>query len=198
MPSLDEIQSYLAAAWDLMRGRPDALRRLDLSADGFWNSFLAIPLAAPPLLLIWIAATNNLMAHDSVTHTRGGIILSNVLVDLVGWTFPLVALGVVARWMGVADRFVAYVVASNWGSVIIAWLALPMALAMLTAPGTSLDTSLQLAYLALNLVLMWRLTNAAIAKGPGMATAVFLFVVVISIFATIFLQSALGLRLPDA
>ena len=36
----------LTGAWRLMLGKADGLRLLDLSADGFWNSFFAIVVAA--------------------------------------------------------------------------------------------------------------------------------------------------------
>ena len=49
MPSGDDIQAYLAGAWRLMMGKPDGVRALDVSADGFWNSFFAILVAFPAL-----------------------------------------------------------------------------------------------------------------------------------------------------
>ncbi|TIX33060.1 MAG: transporter, partial [Mesorhizobium sp.] len=42
MLSADETYASLAGAWRLMLGKVDGLRLLDLSADGFWNSFFAI------------------------------------------------------------------------------------------------------------------------------------------------------------
>ena len=45
MLSADETQSALLGAWRLMLGKADGFRLLDLSADGFWNSFFAIVVA---------------------------------------------------------------------------------------------------------------------------------------------------------
>jgi hypothetical protein len=42
MLSADETYASLAGAWRLMLGKADGLRLLDLSADGFRNSFFAI------------------------------------------------------------------------------------------------------------------------------------------------------------
>ncbi|MER9338061.1 hypothetical protein NKJ06_29550, partial [Mesorhizobium sp. M0293] len=54
MLSADETQASLTGAWRLMLGKTDGLRLLDLSADGFWNSFFAIVVAAPALLVGWV------------------------------------------------------------------------------------------------------------------------------------------------
>ena len=48
MPSAENIQLYLTGAWRMMMGKADGLRLLDLSVDGFWNSFFAIVIALPP------------------------------------------------------------------------------------------------------------------------------------------------------
>ena len=39
MLSADETYASLTGAWRLMFGKADGLRMLDLTADGFWNSF---------------------------------------------------------------------------------------------------------------------------------------------------------------
>lgn len=58
MPSVEDIQRYLTGAWRMMLGKTDGLRLLDLSADGFWNSFFAIVVALPPLVVSWVGAAN--------------------------------------------------------------------------------------------------------------------------------------------
>ena len=59
MPSAEEIQQYLTGAWRMMMGKPDGLRLLDLSADGFWNSFFAIIVALPALFVGWVGVAND-------------------------------------------------------------------------------------------------------------------------------------------
>ena len=54
MPSVEDIQQYLTGAWRMMMGKPDGLRLLDISADGFWNSFFAIVVALPALIVGWV------------------------------------------------------------------------------------------------------------------------------------------------
>ena len=49
MPPAEDIQRQMLGAWRMMTGRRDGMRLLDLSVDGFWNSFFAIVVAAPVL-----------------------------------------------------------------------------------------------------------------------------------------------------
>ena len=51
MPSTDDIYRQLTGVWQMMTGKPDGIRLLDLSADGFWNSFFAIVVAVPALIV---------------------------------------------------------------------------------------------------------------------------------------------------
>ena len=67
---------------------------------------------------------------------RFGMLMRLATVDIGAWVLPLVALALVAPRAGLGDRFVHYVVASNWASAIIAWLMLPSALLRLFLPST--------------------------------------------------------------
>ena len=50
----------------------DGLRLLDLSVDGFWNSFFAIVIALPPLAVSWVGAANDLsqLSAESAANSR--------------------------------------------------------------------------------------------------------------------------------
>ena len=63
MLSGTEIQSGLTGAWRLMMGRADGLRLLDLTADGFWNSFFAIIVALPPMALGWVLLADHIAGN---------------------------------------------------------------------------------------------------------------------------------------
>ena len=57
------------------------------------------------------------------------------MVDFGTWVLPLVLLWRSSRRaLGIADRFVHYVVASNWASALIVWLMLPAAAAAAHRP----------------------------------------------------------------
>ena len=196
MLSADEIQTSLAGAWRLMMGKPDGFRRLDLSAEGFWNSFQAIIVAVPALILGWIGAANAIAGPAAATG-RFSMVVKLGLVDLGSWVLPLVGLALVAQHAGIANRFVHYVVASNWASAIIAWLLLPSALLRLLLPSaTEAAMLVSLLLFVASLVLTWRMTNAAIGKGAAVGSAVFAGMFVASLVVLFTLQSLLGIAVP--
>ena len=102
-----------------MFGKADGLRLLDLSADGFWNSFFAIVVAAPALIVGWVGIANEIGDPEAFAG-RLGMLIRLATVDIGSWVLPLVGLALVAPRAGIGGRFVHYVVASNWASAIIA------------------------------------------------------------------------------
>ncbi len=197
MLTAEETQASLTGAWRLMLGKADGLRLLDLSADGFWNSFFAIAVAAPALVVGWVGIANEIGDPDAVSG-RFGLVLRLAAVDLGSWVLPLVALALVAPRVGLGGRFVHYVVASNWASAIIAWLMLPAALVRLFAPaGDQVSAAVSLLLFLVSMVLTWRMTNAVIARGPAMGSAVFTGMFVASLVALFGLQALLGVTVPE-
>jgi hypothetical protein len=196
MPSAAEIQRYLTGAWRLMNGRSDGLLLLDISADGFWNSFFAIVVALPALFIGWIGLANELAA-EPLAGNRVSILLRLAAIDFSAWILPLAALAIAAPLAGIGNRFVHYVVAVNWGSALIAWLMLPVALLKLVLPfDSNLVLLLSLGLLGLSMVLIWRLTNVVIGRGPAIGTAVFAGMFIASLAVLFLLQAALGIYIP--
>ncbi|TIL81775.1 MAG: transporter, partial [Mesorhizobium sp.] len=136
MLSSDETYASLNGAWRLMLGKADGLRQFDLSADGFWNSFFAIVVAAPALIVGWVGLANEI-GDPNAFAGRFSMLIRLATVDIGVWVLPLVGLALVAPRAGIGGRFVHYVVASNWASAIIAWMMLPAALIRLFLPSTN-------------------------------------------------------------
>lgn len=197
MLTADETQASLTGAWRLMLGKTDGLRLLDLSADGFWNSFFAIVVAAPALIVGWVGIANEIGDPDAFVG-RFGMLMRLATVDIGSWVLPLIALALVAPRAGIGGRFVHYVVASNWASAITAWLMLPSALIRLFLSSASQVSSLvSLLLFALSMGLTWRMTNATIGKGPAVGTAVFAGMFIASLLVLFGLQMLLGITVPD-
>ncbi|HEV2504870.1 MAG TPA: transporter [Mesorhizobium sp.] len=190
MLSADEIQSSLNGAWRMMLGKADGLRLLDLSADGFWNSFFAIAVAMPALIVGWVGASN---ATGETAADRFELLLKLAVVDIGTWVLPLLVLAAVAPRAGLSGRFVHYVVAGNWTGAIIAWLMLPGALLRMLFPAADQASGLlSLLLFLISLVFSWRMTNIAINKGAAMATAVFAGMFVAAIIVLFALQWLVG------
>jgi len=197
MLASDEIEQNLAGAWRLMLGKADGLRQLDLSADGFWNSFFAILVAVPALVVGWAGVSNDVALETATFASRFGIVVRLAMVDIGAWVLPLIVLALVAPRVGIGDRFVHYVVASNWTSAIIAWLMLPAALARMLFPAADNVVSLlSLAVFALAMVFTWRMTNVTIGKGAAIGSAVFAGMFFVSLLVLFSLQTLLGIQLP--
>lgn len=195
MPSADDIQTYLAGVWKLMNGRSEGLRQLDLSIDGFWNSFFAILVALPALGVGWVSFANELAGGDPFAY-RLWILAKLAVVDMVSWVGPIIVFAAVAKPVGLVDRFVPYVVASNWASAAFAWLLLPPSLIDLFWPeSVELTDLVSLVVVILTLVLAWRLTNTVIARGATVATAVFFAMIAVSVTILLVLQPLLGLAI---
>jgi hypothetical protein len=174
------------------------LRLLDLSADGFWNSFFAIVVAAPAMIVGWVGTANEI-GDPNAFAGRLGMLIRLATVDLGSWLLPLVALALVASRAGIGDRFVHYVVASNWASAITAWMLLPSALIRLFLPsGNPVAELVWLVLVVLSLVLTWRMTNAAIGKGAAVGSAVFAGMLVVSLAVLFGLVALLGITVPTA
>jgi hypothetical protein len=198
MLSADETYASLAGAWRLMLGKADGLRLLDLSADGFWNSFFAILVAAPALIVGWVGIANEI-GDPNAFAGRFSMLLRLATVDIGSWVLPLVALALVAPRAGIGGRFVHYVVASNWTSAIIAWMMLPSALIRLLVPsGNEFAGLVSLVLFALSMVLTGRMTNAAIGRGAAVGTAVFAGMFVASLAVLFGLQMLLGITIPTS
>ncbi|MER8912895.1 transporter [Mesorhizobium sp. M0761] len=198
MLSVDETSSSLNGAWRLMLGKADGLRLLDLSADGFWNSFFAIVVAAPAMIVGWVGTANEI-GDPNAFAGRLGMLVRLATVDLGSWLLPLVVLALVASRAGIGDRFVHYVVASNWASAITAWMLLPSALIRLFLPsGNPVAELVWLVLVVLSLVLTCRMTNAAIGKGAAVGSAVFAGMLVVSLAVLFGLVALLGITVPTA
>ena len=194
MPSAENIQLYLTGAWRMMMGKADGLRLLDLSVDGFWNSFFAIVIALPPLIVSWVGAANELSQLSGAFGGKLSIVARLATIDLATWILPLVVLAAVASRAGIADRFVHLVVASNWASALMVWIMLPPSLLRLFWPAAAEASALlSLALFMLTMVLSWRMTNVAIGRGPAVATAVFAGMFLASLVVIFVLQAAFGL-----
>jgi len=194
MPSGAEIQQYFFGVWRMMMGRAEGLKMLDLSIDGFWNSFFAIVVALPPLLVGWVGFANS-MPEAASAALRLGVLFRLFLTDIGAWILPVALLAAFAKPTGIADRFVHYVVATNWASALFAWMMLVPGLMRLFMPDAAdLADGISLILFLVTLGLSWRLTVVAIDKGPAIGTAVFFAMLVTSIVCLIALQSMFGLN----
>lgn len=113
------IASSLTGAFRLARAKPDAFAWFDLSADGFWRSFLAVPVVLP-LFLGFVALQPGAAEAD-----WAGYVFVEVIGYLLAWFAFLGLMVPFARFFGLGQGYVPFVVAYNWAQVLILLLLLP-------------------------------------------------------------------------
>lgn len=198
MPSFEEIQFYFSAVWRSMTGQPEALNDLNTSADGFWHSFYAILVALPPLLIGWVEVSARLTEGSDNATLR---IISTAklgMIDMIVWLLPLIIIGLLSRSLGLERRFSTYVVATNWGTALFAWITAPLTFLNLLLPNlSSIFAGIGFGVFLATLALSYRLTRAALQRPHSYTAPFFLTVLFCSIMLTIILQNLAGL-LPAA
>lgn len=116
------IRDNFSGAAQILSGRPEGLNRLDTSLEGFWRSFAVVIIIAPFAFLALISqatlpAETTEAAAEPLT---GALIALYGVALLVDWfAFPLV-FALLAPSFGLGSRYVPFIVARNWASVIIA------------------------------------------------------------------------------
>jgi hypothetical protein len=121
MGGLAYIRASLAGAWQVMLGRPDGLRQLDITLEGFWRSFGAVFLLAP-FALPALMSQRQLAA--AAGEELGPLAAADIAVEgialVADWlAFPLV-FALLARPFGLGAGYVPFIVTRNWASVIVA------------------------------------------------------------------------------
>jgi len=123
--TLTEIGPAVFGAWRLARRDPNGMRYFDTSLAGFWRSFYVAVLAAPfNGLLIWfnLSGTGVKVGGDWV-HIIAGETISYV----ISWTaFPL-AMFYLSEAIGRRDKYLGFIVAYNWATIVQLAIILPPA-----------------------------------------------------------------------
>ncbi|BDA82686.1 hypothetical protein Sa4125_02280 [Aureimonas sp. SA4125] len=182
-PTLDEVLRYFTGAAELMLGRAEGLRRLDLSADGFWRSFFAIPVALPPMALSWVQFERLPRPVALLVPSPALAYSAHALADFLAWILPVVVLMLVARPIGYSRKIVPLVVATNWGGALIAWALVPYWLIGLMAGDGEIMAGLGLVAGLGSIALTIRLTSSALGRDILAAVAIVLLMLVLSLFA---------------
>ena len=161
---LTYLRDNLAGAFAVMLGRPEGLDRLDVSLEGFWRSFSAFILVLPFALLAIIS-----QEQIAALGAEGGEVADRSLpqetaVLLLDWlAFPLI-FALAARPLGVGPRYVPFIVARNWGTVVVgAMLSLVHALHLLGVLPTQLAAIITLVFVAVALRFSYMITRIALA-----------------------------------
>lgn len=180
MLSPAEISRSLGGAWQLFLGRPEGLRGLDRSIDGFWRSFLVILLILPVNAVSMLAASR----LETASETFGQLFWGGLPVLALDWVAFPILLALAAGPLGVKRTYVDYVVARNWASPIAAAL-LSVPLILQGAGFIPMGVGTLLSLVAMAVVLRYHFMIVRIALGTTIPLSV--GIVVADVFLSILL-----------
>ncbi len=119
-----EIRSSIHGAWRIALTDPNALRYFNLSADGFWRSFIAVPIAFAVTLPKYLLR-DEVPAADALAEPSAPVML---LFGLIGWLLYVVVMIWITRLLNLAATYAQYIIVWNWASVIGTLFMLPISL----------------------------------------------------------------------
>ena len=168
----DEVVRSLKGSVRLIQREADGLRDFDVSIEGFWHSFAAIVLTMPAFIAL-LAERRLASGLGPGLFDDPGLAIGEAFAYLAAWfAFPLVMVGFV-RLMGLERRYVGYVVAYNWSTVIASFaLAIPATLHVLGLATPALAAFYTLAFGVIVLQYRWFLARTALSVTSGLALLV--------------------------
>lgn len=187
---LDYVRSNLAGAWQVMLGRAEGLRQLDISLEGFWRSFGAIVLILPFSVLTLVSLRRMPgEGGESPSPLTSSEIALDSLALIVDWVaFPLI-FAVMARPLGLGPRYVPFIVTRNWASVIVVAIGGSVhALHLVGVAPARLAQFLLLAVLIIALRFSYVIARVALDTSAALAVPI----VALDFLISLFVWSALG------
>jgi len=191
MAPLSEIIRSLYGALHLARGDTSGMAFFNATEQGFWRSFTAAILIAPLFALLLTIRYH--VNEAGVSLLRFTAI--ETIAYVVSWVaFPLL-LYHLTDILGTGHRFIRYIVAYNWASVLQNLLYLPFAL-LVEAHLVQGAGSTFFGILLLGLVLLytWFVTRTALEVTNLLAAGLVMIDLVLSIFINTITQGMLRVQ----
>lgn len=126
MFNADEIRRNVTGAWTIMKGDAGGVALLDTSYEGFWRSF-AVFFLLVPIFAMGLLSHLQIMAEDGLTVGSGmaGYVFAVFVARGLEWVaFPAI-LAVAAQALRIDRKYIPFIVARNWASLIIAGFYAP-------------------------------------------------------------------------
>lgn len=205
MTDIAYMRRSIDAAFRLALRDQRAWSGFDLTAEGFFRSFAAM-LIVLPLNIIFDLFVTNVATRKVIAEggtVKGAYDLSDAVFSTVvmcaEWLiFPVVMIFVL-RFVGLAHRYSALIIAHNWATVVIALVNIP-AFALGSMGVFSPDLTYDVYFIVLGLTLYYRfyVAQTALDAGLGIAGAVTFLDFLLKIYFALGVSATAGLWLPAA
>ena len=205
MTDIAYMRRSIDAAFRLALRDQRAWSGFDLTAEGFFRSFAAM-LIVLPLNIIFDLFVTNVATRKVIAEggtVKGAYDLSDAVFSTVvmcaEWLiFPVVMIFVL-RFVGLAHRYSALIIAHNWATVVIALVNIP-AFALGSMGVFSPDLTYDVYFIVLGLTLYYRfyVAQTALDAGLGIAGAVTFLDFLLKIYFALGVSATASLWLPAA
>ena len=191
MAPLSEIIRSLYGALHLARGDTSGMAFFNATEQGFWRSFTAALLIAPLFALL---LTIRYHVNEAGVSLLRFTAIETIAYVVIWVAFPLLLFHL-TDIVGIGHRFIRYIVAYNWASVLQNLLYLPFALlveAHLVQGAGS--TFFGIILLGLVLLYTWFVTRTALEVTNLLAAGLVMIDLVLSIFINTITQGMLRVQ----
>ncbi|WP_112662852.1 hypothetical protein [Microvirga flavescens] len=193
--SADEVNRSLKGAVDLLHSRTEGLKAFDMSERGFWRSFAAIWLALPAYV-VSIAMERLRLGLLLPDRALFGSIWLDVAVAL-GFAASFLALPLAMIWLSRklrrTDRYVPFVIVTNWISVMaLLALSVPALLLVIGWATPALACLFSVAFAIIFARLQWFATRATLGVSSGLAFCIVLLGLMLNLAIGEIMQSLIG------
>lgn len=169
MVTADEFSRSARGAAAFLNRHPDALARFEISLPAFWRSFAAISITVPAYV-VGLGLARPLAATTGRLFDDPGLALAIGLGHLAAFLAVPLAMIPIARRFGFGDRYVPFVIVTNWIWAFAALaLALPGALLLLGLATSGLAVLFASAFGFVALFVHWHASRTTLRIGPGLA-----------------------------
>lgn len=168
MIPLAEIRDSLWGAWRLAHLDATGMRWFNLSSEGFFRSFFAAVLIAPPFFLVaWLRSQPLPDPAAPPPYPFGAHLVGYPLLWLI---FPLLLAGA-ARPLSLTQQYATGIIAFNWAQAVIMAALLPIAMLDMTGALGPFGALLYLIAYAAGLYYTWFVLRTALETTAGTAAA---------------------------
>lgn len=185
MIGLGEIRAALDGSWLLLRNRPEGMAFFDQSIQGFWRSFGVVVLLIPAYLVAGLA-DRKLYFERNEYHPDmfpdGAYWVAHTLGLAADWLILPILLAALAMPLGISRRYVPFIVARNWTSLLASTPYLVIYfLFLLGIVSTELTVLLSLLLLPMIIWYSYLVTRIALQASLSLAIGIVVLDVVLSL-----------------
>ena len=185
LPGLNEVASSLIGAMRLFRRDKGGLQYFNMTEDGFWRSFFAMVLAGP------MSICAEMLLGETGSHSVAAMSARTASTLVLQWVGFILFMYHFTQTVGLAQRFMQFVIAYNWCTVVAS--AMMLVPALLAGFGlVSRDLALLILFFLLLVMLSysWFVAREALQTSGALAASI----VAIDFSMAVFIEYWLGLR----